>query len=303
MRLDIPGEETDVKLETLNPDCTVDEIVTAIERDGACIVRDLLSPETLDSLDADLMPLIDQTEPSGDEWAGRRTKRTGGLVAQSPASRPIVMHPLVLGAANAVLGPYCERIHLNLTQVITIMPGQPAQPLHRDRFVWGGRGTGFEGSGGVPQRIEPQFNSIWALTDFTAENGATVVAPGSHRWQFDGPEAERQAQPEECVQAEMTRGSVILYTGSVIHGGGENRSEGIRSGMNITYSLAWLRQEENQFLSCPPDVARQLEPELTDLLGYTMGNFALGFCTIPEVGGPASALPEAVLGRWPQLQN
>lgn len=91
----------------------------------------------------------------------------------------MVMHPLVLGAANAVLGPYCERIQLNLTQLITILPGQTAQPLHRDRFVWGGRGTGFEGAGGLPRRIEPQFNAIWALTDFTSENGATTVAPGS----------------------------------------------------------------------------------------------------------------------------
>lgn len=291
-----------MSLETLNPDCTVDDIAAAIERDGACIVRDVLSPETLAGLDAELTPLIDRTEPSGDEWAGRKTKRTGGLVTQSPASRPIVMHPLVLGAANAVLGPYCERIQLNLTQLITILPGQAAQPLHRDRFVWGGRGTGFEGAGGLPRRIEPQFNAIWALTDFTTENGATTVAPGSHRWKFDGSEADRHAEPGECVQAEMSRGSVVLYTGSVIHGGSENRSSGPRIGMNITYSLAWLRQEENQFLSCPPDVARDLDPELTDLLGYTMGNFALGFCTISETKGatPASTLPEAVLGRWPQ---
>lgn len=287
-------------LETLKSDCDVEGIVAAIERDGACIVRDVLSPETLARLDEDLMPLIDRTEPSGDEWAGRKTKRTGGLVAQSPQCRPVVMHPLVLSVANAVLGPYCERIQLNLTQLITIIPGQPAQPLHRDRFVWGGRGTGFEGAGGLPRLIEPQFNAIWALTDFTKENGATTVAPGSHRWDFDGSEADRQPLPGECVQAEMTRGSVVLYTGSVIHGGSENRSSGPRIGMNITYSLAWLRQEENQYLSCPPDVARHLDPELADLLGYTMGNFALGFCTSPEIGGTASSLPEAVLGRWPQ---
>lgn len=211
------------------------------------------------------------------------------------------MHPLVLGAANAVLGPYCERIQLNLTQVITILPGQAAQPLHRDRFVWGGRGTGFEGAGGLPRSVEPQFNAIWALTDFTSENGATTVVPGSHRWAYDGQEADREALPHECTQAEMPRGSVVLYTGSVIHGGAENRSQSPRIGLNITYSLAWLRQEENQYLSCPPVVARHLAPELADLLGYTMGNFALGFCTSPELGRPESSLPEAVLGRWPQI--
>ena len=286
-----------MNLETLGPDCGVDDIVAAIERDGACIIRDALSAETLAGLDVELMPLIDRTQPSGDEWAGRKTKRTGGLVAQSPAVRPVVLHPLVLGAAKAVLGPFTERIQLNLTQIITILPGQAAQPLHRDRFVWGGRGSGFEGAGGLPRRIEPQFNAIFALTDFTSENGATTVAPGSHRWDFDGSEADRQAQPAECVQAEMPRGSVILYTGSVIHAGSENRSSGPRIGMNITYSLAWLRQEENQFLSCPPDVAKDLDPELADLLGYTMGNFALGFCTSPDFDEPASRAPETVLGR------
>jgi hypothetical protein len=286
-----------VKLETLSPDCTVDDVVVAIERDGACIVRNLLSPDTLARVDHDVLPLIDRTQPSSDEWAGRQTKRTGGLIAQCPATHPVVMQPLVLGAANAVLGPFCERIQLNLSQIITILPGQGAQPLHRDRFVWGGSGTGFEGSGGLPRSIEPQFNAIWAMTDFTAENGATRVVPGSHAWDDD-----REALPEEIVQAVMPRGSVILYTGSVIHAGGENRSSQPRIGMTFTYSLAWLRQEENQFLSCPPDIARHLDPELADLLGYTMGNFALGFCTSPDlaVHDPASTAPEAALGRGPR---
>jgi hypothetical protein len=283
-----------VKLETLGPDCSVDDIAVAIDRDAACIVRDLLSPETLARVDEDVAPLVERTNPSSDEWAGRRTKRTGGLIAQCPATHAVVLHPLVLGAANAVLGPYCERIQLNLTQLITILPDQGAQPLHRDRFVWGGGGTGFIGAGGLPSSIEPQFNAIWALTDFTSENGATRVVPGSQHWEVD-----REATPEEIVQAEMRRGSVLLYTGSVIHAGGENRSTGPRVGMTFTYSLAWLRQEENQYLSCPPHLAKHLDPELTDLLGYTMGNFSLGFCTPPDmaVNNPASTTPESALGR------
>ncbi len=80
----------------------------------------------------------------------------------------------------------------------------------------------------------------------------------------------------------MSRGSVLLYTGSVVHGGGQNRSDSPRLGLNITYCLSWLRQEENQFLSCPPDVARTLEPELQELLGYTMANYALGYFSPPQ---------------------
>jgi ectoine hydroxylase-related dioxygenase (phytanoyl-CoA dioxygenase family) len=209
------------------------------------------------------------------------------------------VHPLVLGAAERFLHPYCEKIQLNLTQLITILPGQGAQPLHRDRFVWGGGGTGFVGAGVIPEHIEPQFNAIWALSDFTNENGATHVVSGSNKWSFD-----RDANPDQSVQAEMTRGSVLLYTGSVIHGGGENRSNGPRIGMTFTYSLAWLRQEENQYLSCPPHIAKDLSPELADLLGYTMANFSLGFCTSPDrwEHSVTSRPPETALGRRPRQQ-
>jgi hypothetical protein len=285
-----------VSLEALGPDCGVGDILTVIKRDGACIVRDVLPYETLAGLNEAVEPLIERTPVGRIDWAGRKTKRTGGLIALCPPCRPIVTHPLVLSAANEFLGPYCEKIQLNLTQLITILPGQGAQPLHRDRFVWGGGGDGFVGAGALPKHIEPQFNAIWALTDFTPENGATHVVPGSNAWDFD-----RDADPDESVQAEMPRGSVLLYTGSVIHGGGENRSTGPRVGMTFTYSLAWLRQEENQFLSCPLDVARQLPPELTDLMGYTMGNFSLGFCMTPDMfaAGVDLMLPEYVLGRRP----
>jgi ectoine hydroxylase-related dioxygenase (phytanoyl-CoA dioxygenase family) len=286
-----------VELETLPPGSDVADILTAIDRDGACIVRDALSPETLAELDGDVMPLLERTRTTLGEWSGLKTKRTGGLVALCPACRPVVLHPLVLAAAETFLAPYCERIQLNLTQLITILPGQGAQPLHRDRFVWGGGGDAFAGAGVIPAGVEPQFNAIYALTDFTTENGATHVVPGSHRWSFD-----RDAERDESIQADMARGSVLLYTGSVIHGGGENRSTGPRIGMTFTYSLGWLRQEENQYLSCPPEIAKDLPPALTDLLGYTMGNFSLGFCTSPSRWERAldAAPPELALGRRPR---
>jgi ectoine hydroxylase-related dioxygenase (phytanoyl-CoA dioxygenase family) len=202
------------------------------------------------------------------------------------------MNPLILGAANATLLPFCSRIQLNITQLITILSGQGAQPLHRDRFVWGGDDRG----GVIPEGIEPQCNGIWAITDFTEENGATHVVPGSHKWSFD-----RQAKREESVQAVMSRGSVLLYNGTVFHGGGANRGSTPRIGLNITYTLGWLRQEENQYLSCPPEIAKELDPELTALLGYSFGNYALGFYTNPEARNGFSDVlpPECALGRWP----
>ena len=277
-----------MKIETLSSTCSADEIIKAMRRDGACIVRDLLSEEDLSLLNTDLKPWIDRTQSGTDSFSGRKTKRTGGLVARSPESRPIVTHPLILDAANGFLGAHCERIQLHLTQTITIGPGESQQVLHRDRIAWGGY---------IPQSIDPQFNTIWALTDFTEENGATRLIPGSQDWPLDRHPSSR----DEGIQATMSRGSVLCYGGSVIHGGGANRALESRVGLNITYCLSWLRQEENQYLSCPPEIARTLSSELTDLLGYTMGNYALGYYANPEMleGLPDTLPPEVSIGRMP----
>jgi ectoine hydroxylase-related dioxygenase (phytanoyl-CoA dioxygenase family) len=166
--------------------------------------------------------------------------------------------------------------------VIRIKPGQGAQMLHRDRLAWGGY---------LQRSIEPQLNMIWAVTDFTKENGATRVVPGSHLWE-DG----RGAHEEEITYAEMKAGSVILYTGSVIHSGGANVSGADRVGINITYSLGWLRQEENQYLSCPPEIAATLPQDLQRLIGYSMGSYALGYFSppLPPGMGPEIVPPETL---------
>ncbi|MDC0996968.1 HupE/UreJ family protein, partial [Pseudomonadales bacterium] len=132
----------------------------------------------------------------------------------------------------------------------------------------------------MQENIEPQFNTIWAITDFTEENGATQVVPGSTTWPDD-----RKAKPEEICQATMSAGSVLLYSGSVFHSGGENKSSSDRIGANLTYTLGWLRQEENQYLSCPPELVREYPTELQDMLGYTMGQYAMGYYTPPELPG------------------
>ena len=276
-------------LQTLPPDSKASEIVAAMQRDGACIVADVLSEESLVRINDDVNPWINRSQAGTDDFTGRLTKRTGALIARCPEARPVVTHPLILEAANEFLGPYCERIQLHLSQTINIMPGQDAQILHRDRLAWGGY---------IPKSIEPQFNTIWALTDFTEESGATHVIPGSHDWPLD----RNPKSPNEGIQAVMSRGSVLCYSGTVIHGGGANRSDAARVGLNVTYCLGWLRQEENQYLSCPPRVAKDLEPELTDLLGYTMGNYALGYYSHPEMvdGLPDTLPPEVAIGRSPE---
>lgn len=269
-------------LKHLPADATPEAVIAAIEEDGAVIVDDLIGPAEVDAVMAELGPYIEATEPGRDDFTGVRTTRTGALVARSPEARKLITHPLILAACDRFLLRACDRYQLHLTQVIRIRPGQARQPLHRDRLAWGG----------YLQGIEPQLNTIWAMSDFTEANGATQVVPGSPHW----PES-RPPLPEEVGYAEMRRGSVLVYSGSVIHAGGENRSDGDRIGINLTYALGWLRQEENQYLACPPEIARTLDPALQALVGYAMGSYALGYYTPPgPPGTPEAVAPEYALG-------
>jgi ectoine hydroxylase-related dioxygenase (phytanoyl-CoA dioxygenase family) len=205
---------------------------------------------------------------------GHRTRRTGGLVARSATCRDLVMHPLVLEAVGGVLG-HATSFQLHLTQVIAIGPGEPAQMIHRDQWAF----DFFP----FPAGYEVQCNTIWAMTDFTEENGATRLVPGSHRL-----EDRREFQTSDTVPAEMPAGSVLLYTGALYHGAGANRSAGTRYGLNITYAVSWLRQEENQYLSVPGEIARTLPEPLLRLMGYARGAYSLGY--VDDLRDPLDAL-------------
>ncbi|NQY03467.1 MAG: phytanoyl-CoA dioxygenase family protein, partial [Halieaceae bacterium] len=196
-------------------------MLEALKRDGAIIVDNLMSTEQVNSAVNELDPYVQATDNGQDDFSGRLTTRTGGLVARSAQCRDLIQHPLILSLCKTFLSPYCERVQLHLGQVIRIKPGQPTQPIHRDRWAWGTHLA----------HVEPQFNTIWALTDFTEENGATQVVPGSTGWPDD-----RAAEEAEITKATMRAGSVLMYSGSVFHGGGKNRSQSDRWGLNITYT-------------------------------------------------------------------
>jgi len=270
-------------LKHLPADAPADQIAALLDSDGALILDAVLTPEQVAAVRAEIDPYVEATANGRDQFTGYATTRTGALVARSPACRELVMNSTILGACDVFLKRACDRYQLHLTQVIRIRPGQPRQVLHRDRLAWGG----------WLRDVEPQLNTIWAITDFTEENGATQVVPGSPSWS-----ESRRAEPHEIGYAEMKAGSVLIYSGSVIHGGGENRSAGDRVGINITYCLGWLRQEENQYLSCPPAIARTLDPKLQALIGYAMGSYALGYFSppLPPGQGPEVAPPQFALG-------
>jgi ectoine hydroxylase-related dioxygenase (phytanoyl-CoA dioxygenase family) len=128
-----------------------------------------------------------------------------------------------------------------------------------------------------------QCNTIWAVNDFTVENGATRVIPGSHKLADKLQFHEADTEP-----AVMPAGSLVFYTGSLYHGAGANRSDHVRYGLNLTYALGWLRQEENQYLSVPLEIARTLPDSLLRLIGYARGAYALGY--VDDVRDPLDAL-------------
>ena len=242
---------------------SADEICAALADDGCVVVDNVVRPEVMDEVARELRPFAENTPLGPDDFSGRRTRRTGGLIARSPKSRELVMHPVVLGAVGKMLG-HATSFQLHLTQIISIGPGEPAQTIHRDQWAF----DFFP----FPRGYEVQCNTIWAMTDFTAENGATRVIPGSNH--FDDKLRFTEADTEP---AEMSKGSVLFYTGSIYHGGGANRSKEIRTGINITYNVSWLRQEENQYLSVPLEIARTLPVDLLRLMGYRLGAYALGY--------------------------
>ena len=269
------------------PSNTDSQIISSIlAEDGALILDNVVSDAFIASLREETDPYMLSTSNGADDFSGFKTTRTGGLLSRSKKCQELITRPDILSACETFLAPYCEAVQLHLTQIIRIQPGETAQAIHRDKWAWGKHLS----------HLEPQFNTIWALTDFTAENGATRVVPGSPTWPDN-----QSIREDQITQAEMQAGSVLIYSGSVFHGGGENRSQEDRIGINITYALGWLRQEENQYLSCPPALAKQLPDTLQKLAGYAMGQYALGYYTPPgapgehpEVVSPAYALGKSV---------
>jgi ectoine hydroxylase-related dioxygenase (phytanoyl-CoA dioxygenase family) len=250
---------------------SADAICEGIDQHGGVIVDQLLDHDTIERLDSELAPYLAACATGRNVFAGHQTKRVGALLARSETSRELALHPLINTAAHQYLAPFCDHHQLHFTQAVSIGKDQGAQPIHRDRGVWGSA---------LNRSIETQFSTIWALTEFTDENGATQFVPGSHRWDKD-----RRPTPDEIRSAEMAPGSVLLYNGTVLHGGGRNRTDRDRVGVLIHYTLNWLRQEENQYLSCPPEVAKQLSPELRALIGYSLGGPVLGFYSTPGPPG------------------
>jgi ectoine hydroxylase-related dioxygenase (phytanoyl-CoA dioxygenase family) len=235
--------------------------VEAIARDGYTIIEGAIEPELVDELAAALERLERElgVVPADNDFEGRNTLRIYNLLARGEVWQRVPVHPNVLPVVEGVLDRGCLVSSLSS---INIGPGETAQPIHADDQLIP-----------IPKPHPPVVcNTMWALTDFTAANGATRVIPGSHL----ADSSPVYGRHYDSVPAEMPRGSVLVWHGSLWHGGGANTTSERRVGIAMNYCAGFIRQQENQQLGLAPSLVRTFAPRLKELVGYGVYNGLIG---------------------------
>ena len=256
-------------LTTLPAAASLDELIAVIDRDGGAIVEDFVTSAIIDELKSALLPKIAGVSAGRDDFSGFATRRMSALFAKTRRVADMVVHPLFLGIAEHFVnqplvygaGEHARSVRPGLrigaAQLIQIGPGQGAQPLHRDHWAMLWRYPDY----GRQVRLQIML----AVSEFTEENGATLVVPGSHTWGED-----RVADPSEAVPAVMQAGSALFFLGSTHHGGGTNRTtDQYRTGLTAGLDAASVRQEENMYLALSPEVVKSYPEPIQRLLGWS----------------------------------
>ena len=237
-------------------DSTAEELVAELDRSGCVVVDELLSRPEAQAIGDELRAILESTPTGRSDFEGYLTRRIYAVFAKTRCLDAVATHPLVRAVIEQVLGHH----QLSAPTVIQIGPGEKAQVLHHDDGIYP-----------LPHpHDEVVFNTMWALDDFTEENGATRMIVGSHR------QPEPPAEPKIDL-ATMSMGSVLLYVGSLWHGGGDNRTDRPRLGAAIEYVASWLRPQENNVLAVPPAIVAGLSEDLQELLGYNVRPPFLGY--------------------------
>jgi ectoine hydroxylase-related dioxygenase (phytanoyl-CoA dioxygenase family) len=240
---------------------TIEAHIEAVARDGYTILENAIEPDFIDALCADLERLEADYSvvPANNSFEGSRTVRIYNLLAFGPLYEAVPVHDHVLPVVEGVLDRGCLVSSLSS---ISILPGETAQPIHADDQLIP-----------IPKPHVPTVcNSMWALTDFTEANGATRVIPRSHLADC----SPDYGAPYDSVAAEMPKGSVLVWHGSLWHGGGANATGERRVGVAMNYCAGWIRQQENQQLGIPREVAAGFSPRLRELCGYSIYNGLMG---------------------------
>ena len=265
-------------------DADLKQAIADIRQDGVVIIEDLFAPSVMDQLMAAVNDELNAQNPGGGEFFGDCKRSVNGLFAKGAAfsehlllneqllqladgillpeqtraaASPSVTPPELFAAIDPTVGPNCHHYHVNASVAMQVCPGGSPQMLHRDEWRYRPYMTR------DPKGPELSLAFMVALTDFTAENGATRYIPGSNHW----PET-REPTEENVQQAIMRKGSVGVWLGSVYHGFALNYTNAPRTGLIFSYVVNHLMQEENQFMAVPPDIANTLPKKVQQLLGY-----------------------------------
>ena len=242
-------------------DADADRYAVEIAEQGYTVVPDAFDVALAAELLADLDRLHDEldVQPAGNGFEGHRTLRVYNLLVHGPRWQQVPVHPNVLPVVERVLDRGCL---ISSLSSIDIRPDEVAQPIHADDQLIP-----------IPKPHPPTVcNTMWALTEFTDANGATRLVPGSHL---------ADANPEyggeyDTIAAEMPVGSVLVWHGSLWHGGGANRTTDRRVGIAMNYCAGYIRQQENQQLGVPPDLVRTFPKRLQQLVGYSIYSGLIG---------------------------
>jgi ectoine hydroxylase-related dioxygenase (phytanoyl-CoA dioxygenase family) len=238
-----------------------DAHLARIAEQGYTVIEDAIEPELVDAINEDLLRLERElgVVPATNAFEGSHTVRIYNLLAHGELYQQIPVHPAVLPVVEGVLDRGCL---ISSVSSISIDPGETAQPIHADDQL-------------IPvakPHVPLVCNSMWALTDFTDANGATRLIPGTHLSDHD-PD---YFATYDTIPAEMAKGSVLVWNGSLWHGGGANRTDQRRVGIAMNYCAGFIRQQENQQLGIPREIAAGFSPRLRELVGYGVYNALIG---------------------------
>lgn len=228
-----------------------------LARNGFHIVESARSASEIAAIRSELAHLMMATPFGDNSFVGTRTKRRHSVFGKTRVLDGLATEPLVLEIIATRLGDAL----LSATVACEIHPGETSQPIHTDDGIYP-----------LPaDHRDVSLSALWAIDDFTADNGGTVIFPGWHGDRSVRPD------PSEGRVVEMPAGSVLLYTGTLWHGGGANTGADLRLAVILTYVESWLRPQDSHLISVPVDLARTLAPELRALLGYSMRPPFLGY--------------------------
>ena len=242
-------------------DATIDALAERVRTDGWAVAENAIAPDLVDEVNDDLLRL-ERTlgiVPADNLFEGVRTTRIYNLLVHGRLYERIPIHPNVLPIVERVLDP---GLLISSLSSIAIGPDESAQMIHADDQIIG-----------LPKPHPPIIcNTMWAITDFTEENGATRLCPGTHLADHS-PDLQVHY---DSIPAEMSKGSVLVWVGALWHGGGANRTDCRRVGIAMNYCAGFIRQQENQQLGIPREMARQFPRRLQELVGYSIYRGLIG---------------------------